>query len=159
DEANGARLKQVWFPGGHVDVGGGYPQTGLSDATLLWMINEARQVKPAALRFNDALVATLRPDARAPIHDDNRAALAALAAAYVTIEPVLDYIFEPRPRAVPALAEHNLISDGHPAGVVHPIVRERQMRPFLETGAYRPHCVLTPGKAREVTVYAHKKWN
>ena len=35
-------LKQVWFAGVHSDVGGGYPETGLSDFALSWMLNEAR---------------------------------------------------------------------------------------------------------------------
>lgn len=36
--------KQVWFPGVHADVGGGYPEreSGLSKYPLLWMIEEAR---------------------------------------------------------------------------------------------------------------------
>jgi hypothetical protein len=41
DESSG-RVLQVWFPGVHSDVGGGYPVTGLSDTTLLWMTTEAR---------------------------------------------------------------------------------------------------------------------
>ena len=36
-------LKQVWFPGVHCDVGGGYPETesGLSKIALKWMLDEA----------------------------------------------------------------------------------------------------------------------
>ena len=37
------RVKQVWFEGAHSDVGGGYPKTGLSDTTLLWMVSEANR--------------------------------------------------------------------------------------------------------------------
>ncbi|MFC8669704.1 DUF2235 domain-containing protein [Streptomyces sp. NPDC057199] len=37
----GQELKQVWFAGVHTDVGGGYPERGLSDITLLWMIRQA----------------------------------------------------------------------------------------------------------------------
>lgn len=36
-------LRQVWFPGAHADVGGGYPEMGLSDAALVWMANEAKK--------------------------------------------------------------------------------------------------------------------
>jgi uncharacterized protein (DUF2235 family) len=38
-------IKQVWFPGVHSDVGGGYAdnQRGISKITLLWMIKEAVQ--------------------------------------------------------------------------------------------------------------------
>jgi hypothetical protein len=42
DEASG-RVEQVWFPGVHSDVGGGYRLCGLSDTTLLWMASEAGQ--------------------------------------------------------------------------------------------------------------------
>jgi uncharacterized protein (DUF2235 family) len=36
-------LKQVWFPGVHCDVGGGYPESesGLSKISLEWMLKEA----------------------------------------------------------------------------------------------------------------------
>jgi hypothetical protein len=33
-------LKQVWFPGVHSNVGGGYLKHGLSDTTFLWMLSE-----------------------------------------------------------------------------------------------------------------------
>ena len=42
-EAPGVDLKQVWFPGSHSDVGGGYPESesGLSKHALAWMAAEA----------------------------------------------------------------------------------------------------------------------
>jgi len=36
-------LKQVWFTGVHCDIGGGYPDTSLSDIALLWMAARARE--------------------------------------------------------------------------------------------------------------------
>jgi hypothetical protein len=33
-------LEQVWFPGVHSNCGGGYPEHGLSDSTLLWMCSK-----------------------------------------------------------------------------------------------------------------------
>jgi uncharacterized protein (DUF2235 family) len=39
--AHGQVLEQVWFAGVHSNVGGSYPQTGLSDITLQWMVNKA----------------------------------------------------------------------------------------------------------------------
>src|SRR5712691_1568418 len=50
---NGDRLQQVWFPGSHADVGGGYPDDGLSFVPLCWMINEA---KKQGLRFESCVV-------------------------------------------------------------------------------------------------------
>jgi len=35
------RISQVWFTGVHADVGGGYPENGLSFVTLNWMMDRA----------------------------------------------------------------------------------------------------------------------
>ncbi len=70
-------LKQVWFPGVHCDVGGGYPEaeSGLSKIALQWMIAEA---KAAGLLVDDEKVATIlgergkgfaAPDPKAQLHD------------------------------------------------------------------------------------------
>ncbi|WP_109993133.1 DUF2235 domain-containing protein [Salinisphaera sp. LB1] len=45
--------RQVWFPGVHCDVGGGYRETGLSDGALDWMIHEAQH---AELQFRPGIV-------------------------------------------------------------------------------------------------------
>lgn len=62
-------LEQVWFPGVHSDVGGGYQTTGLSDAAFDWMIDNA---KKCGLKFReDALKpgVILAPDPIAKMHD------------------------------------------------------------------------------------------
>jgi uncharacterized protein (DUF2235 family) len=38
------RIKQVWFPGVHCDIGGGYKETGLSDLSMAWIIDEATKI-------------------------------------------------------------------------------------------------------------------
>ena len=43
-------IEQVWFPGVHSDVGGGYPESGLSDVTLAWMLEK---VKPHGIIFEE----------------------------------------------------------------------------------------------------------
>ncbi|WP_394754852.1 DUF2235 domain-containing protein [Crenothrix sp.] len=40
-----ARVEQVWFPGVHSNVGGGYPQQGLSLEALEWMVKKADGLK------------------------------------------------------------------------------------------------------------------
>lgn len=42
--ASGQSLRQVWFAGAHADVGGGYPETALSDIALAWMAHEAQEL-------------------------------------------------------------------------------------------------------------------
>jgi uncharacterized protein (DUF2235 family) len=53
---SGQTIEQVWFAGVHCDIGGGYPETGLSEVTLSWMMNRA---KALGVEFDDAVVAQL----------------------------------------------------------------------------------------------------
>lgn len=46
--ADDPRIEQVWFPGVHGDVGGGYPQQGLALVVLEWMMAKAQA---AGLKF------------------------------------------------------------------------------------------------------------
>ncbi|MGV7807563.1 phospholipase effector Tle1 domain-containing protein, partial [Mycobacterium kansasii] len=36
-------IRQVWFDGVHLDVGGGYENSYYSDRSLLWMVGEVSQ--------------------------------------------------------------------------------------------------------------------
>jgi uncharacterized protein (DUF2235 family) len=38
-------LEQVWFAGVHSNVGGGYPDCGLSDIAFLWMVDKAKEAQ------------------------------------------------------------------------------------------------------------------
>jgi hypothetical protein len=46
-------LKQVWFPGVHTNIGGGYNDQELADITLIWMIQQLQQLKSGPLEFLD----------------------------------------------------------------------------------------------------------
>lgn len=70
-------LKQIWFPGVHCDVGGGYPEmeSGLSKISLQWMLREASDagllVEPGK---RDTVLGQsgggyAAPDANAKIHE------------------------------------------------------------------------------------------
>jgi uncharacterized protein (DUF2235 family) len=41
--ASGQILEQRWFAGVHSNIGGGYPDTGLSDLALLWLASKAKE--------------------------------------------------------------------------------------------------------------------
>ena len=56
-------LEQVWFPGVHSDVGGGYPDTGLSDVSLGWMLGNAQDCH---LKFDNI---KMSPDPMALMHE------------------------------------------------------------------------------------------
>ena len=47
------RIEQVWFPGVHTNVGGGYVDTGLSDITFHWMKTKA---EGSGLKFTEKYI-------------------------------------------------------------------------------------------------------
>lgn len=53
--APGQVMEQVWFAGVHCDVGGSYPETGLSNIALSWMLSKAValgvELDPAAVNL------------------------------------------------------------------------------------------------------------
>jgi uncharacterized protein (DUF2235 family) len=143
-------VKQVWFPGSHMDVGGGHRERGLSDGTLLWMVQEARAA--VALGFRKDMTDQIRPDAQDVAHDDNQGIYGLLEPLYEPlIRPALESLFEPRPRATPVLEESN--------HALHPSVHERHKNPPIGSGPYRPTTILEPGQSSTVEVYADRPWN
>jgi uncharacterized protein (DUF2235 family) len=69
--ANDAVVEQVWFPGVHSDVGGGYPQSQLSDITLSWMMHKAKECGLRFLAAAETQYLTPAPsDAVGPAHDE-----------------------------------------------------------------------------------------
>ncbi|NOX70652.1 MAG: DUF2235 domain-containing protein [Gammaproteobacteria bacterium] len=59
-------LDQVWFCGVHTDIGGGYPEQGLSDIALEWMRDEAVRF---GLRIFPGQKVTLSPNPDGVMHD------------------------------------------------------------------------------------------
>ncbi len=72
------RLEQVWFSGVHCDVGGGYPQTGLSDIALRWMMDRAAE---CGLAFRPGRP-ELDQDALGVLHDSRTGAYTLLPPHY-----------------------------------------------------------------------------
>jgi hypothetical protein len=64
-------VEQTWFAGSHCNVGGGYPDAGLSDQALVWMI--ARLQALTGLEFDiDAVKAGTRPNISGAIVDSTK---------------------------------------------------------------------------------------
>ena len=66
------RLVQVWFPGVHANVGGGYPDDSLAFAPLVWILDESR--KRSGLSYLQAEYSRLaaQQSAQGPAHDSRR---------------------------------------------------------------------------------------
>ena len=129
----GTDAKQIWFPGVHSDVGGGYLETSLSDGALDWMLDEAEKcelfVRPGARK-------QLKPDRLGILHDSCCG---------------IFKVLKTKPRSPPRL------EDG--AAAFHASAYERQKDPPLTQGDYWKTHVLKAGESRTVDVYAIKHWH
>ncbi|MCX7513399.1 DUF2235 domain-containing protein [Frateuria sp. STR12] len=130
------RVHQVWFPGVHGDVGGGYAQAGLSDIALEWMLDEAAT---CGLRLREGTRAQLRPDPQGVLHDSRQG---------------LFKLGRNQPRAVPCVADTSAR-----AGLLHPAALARQADPPLAQGDYWPTRTLAQGEHAMVDVFASPHWN
>jgi len=52
DAHNLKKLKQCWFPGVHSNIGGSYPDAGISNITLAWMISQLEDHDGGILTFD-----------------------------------------------------------------------------------------------------------
>ncbi|ACB73843.1 DUF2235 domain-containing protein [Opitutus terrae] len=132
---DGTRVRQLWFPGVHSDVGGGYAQCGLSDLALAWMIDEAAT---AGLAFLPSYRAQIKPDPRGLLHDSLGGAFKALHS---------------RPRNRPRLTPD--------APDYHPSAWDRDEAPPITQSPYHhPSVALQVGQSSEpIDVYARNHWN
>jgi uncharacterized protein (DUF2235 family) len=61
------KVTQALFPGGHCDIGGGYPEHGLSDGPLLWVVDRL-QHSDVGLKFGLHPPVPVKADPLAPRH-------------------------------------------------------------------------------------------
>ncbi len=93
------RPHQVWFPGMHADVGGGYANDRLSFVPLLWMLGEARTRSGLRLRDDAYTDHAQWASEHGEIHDSRRG----LAAFY-----------RYKPRMLERLGNEDLDGNGYP---------------------------------------------
>jgi uncharacterized protein (DUF2235 family) len=65
----GQKVGQIWFPGVHTDVGGGYEERGLGNGSLQWMMRKART---AGLNCSAAYLNRFEPDALDVVHKSRK---------------------------------------------------------------------------------------
>jgi len=124
-------VKQVWFPGVHSDVGGGYLEKGLSDAALQWMIEEA---KKCGLEVDQNLTEQIAPNFRDVLHDSASGVFKELRT---------------QPRNVPLLES---------SPEIHPSAIDRLSGPPIAQTPYRKSIRLGFGDKQVVPIYARDRW-
>ncbi len=132
---NGNRVKQLWFPGVHSNVGGGYIDTGLSDIALKWMVDEAAAT---GLMFREEMVKQIKPYTLGIIYDSMSGIFKHLRAS---------------PRSIPAVVKKNV------GKVLHESAIERQKTPPIEEPHYHDTKILKKGESAEMKIYAMEPWN
>ena len=126
----GRNVKQMWFPGAHSDVGGGYRECGLSDGALKWMIEEARET---GLAFDQQICDQIRPNYQDSMHDPCVGLFAMLPT---------------QPRSTPSLKD---------ARQYHPSAMERHRNPPIHQCPYRrPHLSEYDGSFE---IFSRQQWN
>lgn len=123
-------LQQLWFPGVHSDVGGGYREAGLANGALLWMVNEAARV---GLVFKDNAVEQIVPDYLDMMHDPYTGVFAMLPT---------------QPRSLPSWLDQNQY---------HSSAIRRHQNPPIHQSPYRQPHICADG--RSVEIYARQQWN
>jgi len=126
-------VRQLWFPGVHCNVGGGYAEKGLSDGALAWMMDEAGAL---GLEYIEGMREQLKPDARGPIYDSRTGVFKKLRT---------------QPRSIPPIREGEK--------TLHLSVTDRQKNAPIAQAPYRPTIIFTGKKERQTSVYAQQHWN
>jgi uncharacterized protein (DUF2235 family) len=130
DSVDGERITQVWFPGVHADLGGGYPDDGLAHNSLLWMM---RHAKARGLRFMLPVLERYHAlaDENGLLHDSRRG---------------LAGYYRYKPRDVPALIRQTEGHFGLPyVWLDRPKVHESVLRRMaVNTAGYAPLSLCAP---------------
>lgn len=125
--------KEIWFPGCHSDVGGGYAEYDLSDGALLWMMEESEH---AGLELRPGTKNLLKPNPLGVMHNSYKGMFGKLRS---------------RPRNLPAMVPDQ-------AHQFHPSALERQTVSPIAYPAYHPTRILDVGKTSSVDVFADTHW-
>lgn len=129
-------VKQLWFPGVHGDVGGGYREKGLSDGALNWMIEELKHKVPD-LVWDASQVRQITPDPQDELHESHKGFMKLLVTA---------------PRSIPNLDQ------GPGQDCLHTSVIARREHPPRAQGPYRSTQLLSPQHPVTIDIYARHQW-
>ena len=141
DAEHPERILEVWFPGVHSDVGGGYWLDGLSDIALEFMIDECRNALGDDIRIHDADQRSLHElleaqgDLLPGIEVDDLLLHPMVHGALHAHSGLMTRVGKEQPRQV-CVRDHDLPSkDANDQPIVHHSVSQR----FKLVSGYRPH--------------------
>jgi hypothetical protein len=124
--------RQLWFPGVHSDVGGGYRECGLADGALKWMMEEAAAL---GLVFDPDMLKQVEPKPLDVLHDSWRGPFQLLPT---------------QPRSTPRFSEKALLHDS---------ARTRQRTPPIHQCPYREEMACERNVPATLDIFAQQPWN
>ncbi len=153
---------ETWFPGVHSDVGGGYPNTGLSDGALRWMVDEINGLNGGLQLSTASLGNTFNPDPLQDRHDEARGLVWKLRpqkprkiGAGARLDATVTQRLQGRSDYRPVALKDVPACQPYYAGVTLPVPERLQ-----STHERSPvHRLEKPGDAQECPVFALKWWN
>jgi len=125
--------KEVWFPGVHSDVGGGYADTDLSHGALKWMIGQSQGV---GLAIRDGVLDSIASNPLGKMHNSYKGLFTKMRS---------------RPRNIPAMVADD--QQYHESAIM------RQQHSPIDYSPYHPTIVLQVGDSVIVDVHADTRWN
>jgi uncharacterized protein (DUF2235 family) len=88
---NDSNFEQKWFPGVHSDVGGGYPQAGLSDISLEWIAEKARQ-HGLNLALEKSTHPIFSPDVKQDLHNSQTICYRLASSLFVKLPGIISLV-------------------------------------------------------------------
>ena len=143
DVEHPGRILEVWFPGAHSDVGGGYWLDGLSDIALQFMIAECKKALGDDIRIHDADQSSLHElleaegDRMPGIEVDDLLLHPMIHGALHTHAGLMTRVGKERPRQVCVSDNDAPSDDPNDLPIVHHSVGQR----FNKVSGYRPHAL------------------
>lgn len=135
-------IKQVWFPGGHGNIGGGLFDTGLSDGALMWMIEEA---SAKGLQFHQRMLEQIKPNYQANIFLKHTVGVYSNLTFY--------------PRSVPAIVPENSHENEELIESVHISAIQRSADPSIDQAPYWSTTILKLREELTTVVDASQVYN
>lgn len=141
DAAHPGRILEVWFPGVHSDVGGGYWLDGLSDLALAFMIGECEKTLGDEIRIHKGDQTSLQQLLESQggpvggLEVDDLLIYPMVHGALHTHSGLMTRVGRERPRHVCVRVDDEPSKEPHDVPVIHHSVPQR----FKHVSGYRPH--------------------
>ena len=144
NQGKNQKIKELWFPGIHSDIGGGYEDTSLSDFPLKWMMKAAQS---KGLSFQKNFFDQIKGVPQGELHESVTSVFQRMRL---------------RPRAVPLFSTDKVSKAAKNRQAAPPIIQPYYWRTHDLNPTDKPHCFYVNAKSRwdpaDLYVYADQTY-